>query len=84
MAVIWVEQTEDQRMNGKQINDTRERLVAESEKLIRAINRNRAAEEITTESTEDEGDLATISHNKEVLYVTELSFVLNEIAQKAG
>jgi hypothetical protein len=59
-------------------------LVAESEKLIRAINRNRAAEEITTESTEDEGDLTTISHNKEVLYVTELSFVLNEIAQKAG
>jgi hypothetical protein len=25
MAVIWVEQTEDQRMNGKQINDTRSR-----------------------------------------------------------
>jgi hypothetical protein len=44
-------------------------LATESEKLIKSINRNRAAaEEITTENTEDEGDLATISHNKELLY----------------
>ena len=56
-------------MNAKQINDTRKRLELESEKLIRSINRNRAAaDEITTENTEDEGDLATISHNKELLY----------------
>ena len=56
-------------MNAKQINETRKRLVMESEKLKRSINRNRAAaDEITTENTEDEGDLATISHNKELLY----------------
>ena len=56
-------------MNAKQINETRKRLTMESEKLIRSIRRNRAAaDEITTENTEDEGDLATISHNKEVLY----------------
>src|SRR5947209_1305211 len=56
-------------MNAKQINETRKRLTMESEKLIRSINRNRAAaDEITTENTEDEGDLAAISHNKELLY----------------
>ena len=56
-------------MNATQIKETRKRLTMESEKLIRSINRNRAAaDEITTENTEDEGDLATISHNKELLY----------------
>jgi DnaK suppressor protein len=56
-------------MKTKQINETRRRLVMESEKLIQSISRNRAAaEEITTENTEDEGDLASISHNKELLY----------------
>ena len=56
-------------MNAKQINETRKRLAMESEKLIRSISRKRAAaDEITTENTEDEGDLATISHNKELLY----------------
>src|SRR5947207_9318145 len=56
-------------MNAKQIDEARKRLVMESEKLIQSISRNRsAAEEITTENTEDEGDLATISHNKELLY----------------
>jgi len=56
-------------MNAKQVNLARKRLATESEKLIRSIHRNRAAaEEITTENTEDEGDLATISHNKELLY----------------
>ena len=56
-------------MNAKQTNETRMRLAMESEKLTRSINRKRAAaDEITTENTEDEGDLATISHNKELLY----------------
>ena len=56
-------------MNAKQTAETRKRLTMESEKLIRSINRNRAAaDEITTENTEDEGDLAAISHNKELLY----------------
>jgi len=44
-------------------------LSREYENLIKSINRNRmAAEEIRQENTEDEGDLATISHNKELLY----------------
>jgi RNA polymerase-binding transcription factor DksA len=40
----------------------------EYEKLVKSVNRNRAAaEEIKVENTEDEGDLAAISHNKELL-----------------
>jgi DnaK suppressor protein len=59
---------------GKQMDDKktqkfRQRLLEEYQKLIRSINRNRLAEEeIKLENTEDEGDLATISHNKELLY----------------
>src|SRR5438128_12159270 len=56
-------------MDGKKTQKFRQRLLEEYQKLIRSINRNRLAEEeITTENTEDEGDLATISHNKELLY----------------
>ena len=56
-------------MDAKTIKDTRRRLSAEYENLIKSINRNRtAAEEIQLENTEDEGDLATISHNRDVLY----------------
>ena len=37
--------------------------------MIALIDRNRiATQEISVENTEDEGDLATISHNKELLY----------------
>jgi DnaK suppressor protein len=44
-------------------------LSEEYENIVRALNRNRAAEEeILVEKTEDEGDLALISHNKELLY----------------
>src|SRR5439155_5123692 len=56
-------------MDAKKMQDTRQRLSMEHEKLLKSINRNRvAAEEIKMENTEDEGDLATISHNKELLY----------------
>lgn len=56
-------------MDEKKLQKIRQRLTEENEKLIRSINRNRLAEEeITLENTEDEGDLATISHNKELLY----------------
>ena len=56
-------------MDAKQIYETRQRLSMESEKLIKSINRNRlTAEQITVENTEDEGDLATISHDRELLY----------------
>ena len=56
-------------MDAKEIKDTRRRLSSEYENLIKSINRSRiAAEEIKLENTEDEGDLAAISHNKELLY----------------
>src|SRR5215510_9735364 len=56
-------------MDDKKIQKFRQRLLEEYQKLIRSINRNRLAEEeIKLENTEDEGDLATISHNKELLY----------------
>ena len=56
-------------MDEKKVQKFRQRLTEENQKLIRSINRNRLAEEeITLENTEDEGDLATISHNKELLY----------------
>ena len=56
-------------MDEKKVQKFKQRLTEEYQKLIRSINRNRLAEEeITLENTEDEGDLATISHNKELLY----------------
>lgn len=56
-------------MNEKKVQKFRLRLLEEYQKLIRSINRNRLAEEeISLENTEDEGDLATISHNKVLLY----------------
>ena len=56
-------------MDTKKIKSTREQLSSDYEKLIKSINRSRhAANEIQFENTEDEGDLATISHNKELLY----------------
>src|SRR2546421_4703958 len=60
---------EDKQMDDKKTQKFRQRLLEEYQKLIRSINRNRMAEEeIKLENTEDEGDLATISHNKELLY----------------
>jgi DnaK suppressor protein len=56
-------------MEEKKIRETRQRLVAKYEEIIQSINRNRrAAEQISLEKTEDEGDLATINHNKDILY----------------
>src|SRR5213079_1512651 len=56
-------------MDDKKVQKFKQRLLDEYQKLIRSINRNRLAEEeITLENTEYEGDLATISHNKELLY----------------
>lgn len=56
-------------MDAKKIKEMRRRLSADYENLIKSINRNRTAtEEITVENTEDEGDLATISHERELLY----------------
>jgi DnaK suppressor protein len=56
-------------MDSERMRDTRQLLTSEYENLIKGINRNgRAAEEIKLENTEDEGDLAVISHDKAVLY----------------
>ena len=56
-------------MDAKKLKEIRQRLASEYENLIKTINRNRtAAEAIKVENTEDEGDLATISHDRELLY----------------
>ena len=56
-------------MDAKKLRDTRQRLEGEYENLIKSINRNRtAAGEIKLEKTEDDGDLATISHDRELFY----------------
>jgi DnaK suppressor protein len=69
MAVIWIDEPEERRMDAKNLKVTRRRLSKEYENLIKSINRSRlAAEEIKLENTEDEGDLATISHERELLY----------------
>src|SRR2546423_12939630 len=56
-------------MDSRKIKDIRRRLSAECHNLSESINRNRlATEEIQLENTEDEGDLATISHDRDLLY----------------
>ena len=72
-------------MDAKKIEDTRERLSNEYENLIKSINRNRlAAEEIKIENTEDEGDLASISHDRDLLYnVHESGFARLRFIQEA-
>ena len=56
-------------MDAKKIKGARQQLSSEHENLLKSINRNRlAAEQIKVENTEDEGDLATISHDRELLY----------------
>ncbi len=55
-------------MDEKQAKKIRQRLADEHQKLIDIIHRNRLAEEeINQVHTEDVSDLATISHNKELL-----------------
>jgi DnaK suppressor protein len=56
-------------MDAKKIEAARRRLSSEYENLIKSINRSRlAAETIKLENTEDEGDVAAISHERELLY----------------
>ena len=55
-------------MEAKDTVDVRQRLSAEYDRLMPLLSRNRTeVEAIRTENTEDEGDLARISHNKDVL-----------------
>ncbi len=56
-------------MDKRKLARLRKVLTAEHENLFRSLHRSREAEEeILLEKTEDEGDLALISHNKELLY----------------
>ena len=56
-------------MDKRKLRRLQKALTEEYEGLVRTLNRNREAEEeILVEKTEDEGDLALISHNKELLY----------------
>jgi DnaK suppressor protein len=53
----------------KKLKATRERLSIEYETLCKSINRKRTAtNEIKVENTEDDGDLASISHDRDLLY----------------
>ena len=55
-------------MDLRNIKDTRRQLSNECENLIKSINGNRlAVGKIKLENTEYEGDLATISHDRELL-----------------
>ena len=56
-------------MDRMKLFDYRRRLTDERVRVIRSINRNRsAADDIRVEHTEDEGDLAIISHDRALLY----------------
>jgi DnaK suppressor protein len=68
-GLLVLKDTRTQQVDTKKIKSTRERLSSDYEKLIKSINRSRlAASEIQFENTEDEGDLATISHDRDLLY----------------
>ena len=56
-------------MDAKKTREIKQRLTTKYEELIKSINRNRlAAEQIKLDKTEDEGDLASISHDRDLLY----------------
>jgi len=56
-------------MEAKKLKVARQRLANEYEDLTESMKRGRlAADEINVEATEDEGDLATISHARELFF----------------
>ena len=56
-------------MDAKKLKVARQRLATEFEDLTKSMKRGRlAAGEIKVENTEDEGDLAIISHARELSY----------------
>ena len=56
-------------MDAKRLKVARRRLSKEYEDLTKSMKRGRlAADEIKVENTEDEGDLAIISHARELFY----------------
>jgi DnaK suppressor protein len=69
MAVLWVNESEEwEIMEVKKLKEFRRRLSDERDHLVKSISRSRNAEsEIRAVKTEDEGDLATISQEKDIL-----------------
>src|SRR5580704_19396174 len=62
----WIGESE---MDKGKLDGYRRRLTDERARLMQSLDRNRAAvSEIRVEHTEDEGDLAVISHDRELLY----------------
>jgi len=56
-------------MDASKLKVARQRLANEYEDLTESMKRGRlAADEINVEATEDEGDLATISHARELFF----------------
>ena len=56
-------------MDARKLKVARQRLANEYEDLTKSMKRGRlAADEIKVENTEDEGDLAIISHARELFY----------------
>jgi len=76
---------EDGRMDAIKLRNARLQLTAEREELLKSLKRNQlAAEDIKLEKTEDEGDLAAISHDRDVLYnLHETNFVRLQLIEKA-
>jgi len=73
-------------MDAKKIKEFRRRLTEEQDQLINSMSRSRsAADEIVgLQKTEDEGDLATISQEKEILScLHESDFTRLRFIQKA-
>jgi RNA polymerase-binding transcription factor DksA len=76
---------EKSRMDAIRIRNARRRLTSELTSLRESLERSQhAADEIKLEKTEDEGDLASISHDKDVLYsLHEGGFARLQLIQKA-
>jgi DnaK suppressor protein len=72
-------------MDAIKIKNARQRLMDEQVNLLKALERSQhAAEEIRIEKTEDEGDLAAISHDRDVLSsLHEGKFARLQLIQKA-
>ena len=72
-------------MDAIRIKNIRQRLTSEFTSLSKYLERSQvAAEEIKLEKTEDEGDLASISHNRDVLYsLHEGGFARLQLIQQA-
>jgi DnaK suppressor protein len=72
-------------MDAIRTKKARQRLTSEHTSLRKSLERSQhAAEEIKIEKTEDEGDLASISHDKDVLYrLHEGGFARLQLIQKA-